>query len=156
MVKLILVMFVMFIVACNQQDPIQITVKMDTPRDTVIIEKVVRDTIIIGKLNKYEKKLIIAMRNKSDKGAYGIINQYKYDTFPYKCGGSVQVKRILSVDIRPLFKDSLLNGVFGYVVNDTLQCNKVENSIVTKTWEIYTNGNRDSVDVNKRKFTLGT
>ena len=149
-------MFVMFIVACNQQDPIQITVKMDTPRDTVIIEKVVRDTIIIGKLNKYEKKLIIAMRNKSDKGAYGIINQYKYDTFPYKCGGSVQVKRILSVDIRPLFKDSLLNGVFGYVVNDTLQCNKVENSIVTKTWEIYTNGNRDSVDVNKRKFTLGT
>ena len=87
MVKLILVMFVMFIVACNQQDPIQITVKMDTPRDTVIIEKVVRDTIIIGKLNKYEKKLIIAMRNKSDKGAYGIINQYKYDTFPYKCGG---------------------------------------------------------------------
>ena len=71
-------------------------------------------------------------------------------------GGSVQVKRILSVDIRPLFKDSLLNGVFGYVVNDTLQCNKVENSIVTKTWEIYTNGNRDSVDVNKRKFTLGT
>ena len=49
MKQIIIGLFIMFLVACNQQ-PVQVTVKMDTPRDTVYIEKIVyKDNRTIAK-----------------------------------------------------------------------------------------------------------
>lgn len=153
MKQIIIGLFIMLLVACNQQ-PVQVTVKMDTPRDTVYVEKIVHDTIIVGKLNKYEKKLIIAMRNKSDANAYDIINQYKYDAFPHKCEGFVQAKRLIRVDYTQSSDIPLKNGVYGFVKNDTLRCDEVKNNTVIKSWEFKRNGTVDTVDVNKGKINL--
>lgn len=49
MKQIIIVLFIMLFVACNQQ-PIQVTVKMDTPRDTVYVEKIIyKDSRTIAK-----------------------------------------------------------------------------------------------------------
>ena len=147
MKQIIIGLFIMLLVACNQQ-PVQVTIKMDTPRDTVYVEKVVHDTIIVGKLNKYEKQIIKALWNKSNKNANNTINQYAYDKFPFKCNNSTIVKRVWGLEA------NLKDGVYGFVKNDTLRCDEVKNNTVIKSWEFKRNGTVDTVDVNKGKIKI--
>lgn len=107
MKQIIIGLFIMLLMACNQQ-PVQVTVKMDTPRDTVYVEKIIyKDSRTIAK----------GMGSAELDKALGIV-----DTSTHTTKSGVKWRRIdrsKSVEL----KDTTYSYICKY--NNGWKCNKL-------------------------------
>lgn len=163
----------LLLVGCNTQ-PVEVTVKMEQPRDTIIVTKEVRDTVFIGNIkNKsdLDNIALYAMRTKNRKLYFNTYNQYEYKHFGYSCGnstiverGGFRARRIIFTDTnlngcvnclkkitlpKKMLDTSLNDGKYGIVFDDTLRCSIVKNKMLIEAWDITKDGNVIEIDSNE-------
>ena len=170
MKKLLIAMIAVLLISCNTQ-PVEVTVKLEQPRDTVFITKEVHDTVFIGNIknkNDLENIAIYAMRTKNRMLYRRQYDKYEYKHFGYTCGDNTIVgieawkaRAIVSADTnlngcmncfskialpKKLTNTSLKDGRYGIIGDDTLRCSVVKNKMLYEAWNISKDGKISEVD----------
>lgn len=163
----ILVIMMLILTSCNDK-PIEVTVKMDIPRDTVVVNTIVHDTIYLTKGSLKHSpyaQAVLALSSLNDSLYRLAYDTYEYNKFPHKCNeGNIKLYRFarmhytndksisrefslthpetLPIKSYKFAKDSavVIDGMYGDVNDNTLECTIIENGMITKAWDITKNG----------------
>lgn len=172
---LVYTVLIAFCYAIIQQPTEIIRTKIEIQHDTVVVNKIVYDTIYLTKdslKNSPYFNAVLALKSLNKPLYSSIYDTYEYNKFPYKCGegivnikkfarmhksklGHISLSSINIIDTLPIkhynTRDSSMifkDGIYSEIRKDTLRCTIIKNGWITNVWDVSRNGKITNLGVN--------